>query len=224
MTLFSSIFPFGCWLLFAGVAIFWERHRTSLSQAIGFHRRYWVANAIDREHPLDGILVANLMRSVSFFASTSVLVVLALFAVLGNLSKIDGVLAAAPLGVMHSASELELHLLITIFMFMVAFFAFTVSNRHFNHFNVLLGAIVGSNIEKDDLRLDTLARMNIKAARFFNSGVRLYYFSFSMIAWFIHDLLAIPVAIATLSFIIFQEFFSESRAALIALEKQENSA
>ena len=40
---------------------------------MSMQRRRWVKNATLRESPLDAILSANLMSSVSFLASTSVL-------------------------------------------------------------------------------------------------------------------------------------------------------
>ena len=85
MTLFASVFPILCWLAYNFGVPFIEARRPSLSVIMGMQRRRWVANATRRESPLDAILSGNLMQSVSFLASTSVLLVLAVFAAFGQL-------------------------------------------------------------------------------------------------------------------------------------------
>ena len=94
MTLFASLFPIACWLLYNYCVPFVERRQPSLSSIMTMQRRRWVANATRRESPLDAILSGNLMQSVSLLASTSVLIILAIFAAFGAVPA-DAALAAA---------------------------------------------------------------------------------------------------------------------------------
>ena len=72
--------------------------RPSLSVIMSIQRRRWVANAARRESPMDAILSGNLMQSVSFLASTSVLLILAVFTGFGQIEALQASLAAVSLG------------------------------------------------------------------------------------------------------------------------------
>ena len=41
----------------------------------------------------------------------------------------------------HSVGEVQLHLVVMLAMFVLAFFAFTLSLRQFNHFCIMLGTL-----------------------------------------------------------------------------------
>ncbi len=85
LNLTATLFPLVCWLAYNYGVPLVERRRPSLSVIMSMQRRRWVANAALRESPMDAILSGNLMGSVSFLASTSVLLILALFAAFGQL-------------------------------------------------------------------------------------------------------------------------------------------
>ena len=55
---------------------------------MGAPRRRWVANAFRRESPLDAILSGNIMQSVSLLASTSVLIILAIFLIIFGANRL----------------------------------------------------------------------------------------------------------------------------------------
>ena len=84
-TLFTSTFPLLAYLAYNIIVPQVEKLRPSLSVIMNMQRRRWVANATRRETPFDAILSGNIMQSVSFLASTAVLLVLAVFAVFGQL-------------------------------------------------------------------------------------------------------------------------------------------
>ncbi len=86
MTLAASLFPIFCWGFYTVFASWLEKRRPSLSIIMGAQRHRWVRNAVRRETPMDAILSGNLMGAVSFFASTTVLIILALIAVFGQIS------------------------------------------------------------------------------------------------------------------------------------------
>src|SRR3954464_7323876 len=141
MTLFASVFPILCWLAYNFGVPFVETRRASLSVIMSMQRRRWVANATRRETPMDAILSGNLMQSVSFLASTSVLLVLAIFAAFGQLPALMQTLATLSLGNDYSIAEMQIHLLVLLAIFVASFFSFTLSLRQFNHFCIMVGAI-----------------------------------------------------------------------------------
>ncbi len=209
MTLIASLLPLLCWLAYnSGVGLF-ERRRPSLSSIMSMQRRRWVANITRRESPLDAILSGNLMQAVSLLASTSVLIVLAIFAAFGSVKTLAAMLAGIGLGLHYSEAELQFHLLTVLTIFTASFFAFTLSLRQFNHFCIMVGAISHDRPAEAE-EIDAIAMLNTLAAKNFNNGIRAYYFAVPAVAWFVSDVLAIVVTLLTTSFIVHREFFSSA--------------
>jgi uncharacterized membrane protein len=218
MTLFATLFPLICWFAYNYGVPLLERRRPSLSVIMSMQRRRWVANAVHRDTPLDAILAGNLMGSVSFLASTSVLLVLAVFTAFGNLTALTDTLTTVGLKASYSTHDVQIHLFATLSIFVLSFFAFTLALRQFNHFCILLGAIEHSEYVARD-EIDGIARLNTLAAKNFNNGIRAYYFAVPMVAWFASEWLAIAATVLTVGFMIHREFFSTAHrvAASIAV-------
>ena len=209
MTLIASVLPIVCWLGYNYGAPFVERWRPSLSVIMSMQRRRWVANLFVRESPLDAILSGNLMQSVSLLASTSVLLVLAIFTAFGALPTLVRSLNTLGLGTDYSAVDMQIHLLVLLAIFVSSFFAFTLSLRQFNHFCIMVGAIDHS-AKPTDTEIDAMTMLNALAARNFNNGIRAYYFAVPAVAWFGSPVLSFVVSGLTLAIIIHREFFSSA--------------
>lgn len=218
MTLFATLFPLICWFAYNYGVPLLERRRPSLSVIMSMQRRRWVANAVKRDTPLDAILAGNLMGSVSFLASTSVLLVLAVFTAFGNLTALTDTLTTVGLKASYTTQDVQIHLFATLSIFVLSFFAFTLALRQFNHFCILLGAIEHSeHVARDEI--DGIARLNTLAAKNFNNGIRAYYFAVPMVAWFANEWLAVAATLVTVAFMVHREFFSTAHrvAASIAV-------
>lgn len=211
MSLLSSLFPLLCWFAYNwGIGLI-ERRVPSLSVIMTMQRRRWVANAARRESPLDAILSGNLMGSVSFLASTSVLLVLAVFTAFGQMEGLLAALDAIGLPRVFSAHDVQVHFLVMLALFVGAFFAFTLALRQFNHFCILIGAIDRTG-GTSDVEIDAITRINAMAAQNFNHGIRAYYFSVATVAWFATEWLAIVASVITIGFLVQREFFSTAQA------------
>ncbi len=224
-TLFSTILPLLCYLAYNIIVPQIEKVRPSLSSIMNMQRRRWVANASRRESPFDAILSGNIMGSVSFLASTAVLLILAIFAVFGQVPALMTALGELSLERTYTALDVQLHLVVMLAMFVLAFFAFTLSLRQFNHFCIMLGAIDHDTPLTDD-EIDAITAMNALGARNFNSGIRAYYFSVATVAWFVSEWLPLAACLATIIILAHREFFSSAHrtaasAAVIAARRQQ---
>ena len=218
MTLFASLFPILCWLAYnLGVPLI-ENVRPSLSVIMSMQRRRWVRNIFLRESPLDAILSGNLMQSVSFLASTAVLLVLAVFAAFGQLPALMDNLTTLGLASGYTAADMQIHLLVLLAIFISSFFSFTLALRQFNHFCIMVGAVDHSG-SPSEAEIDAIASLNTLAAKNFNSGIRAYYFAVPAVAWFASPWAAIIATLVTMAFIIHREFFSSAHrvAASVAV-------
>lgn len=223
--LISTFFPLVCYFAYNIVVPQVEKLRPSLSTIMNMQRRRWVANAAVRESPFDAILSGNIMGSVSFLASTAVLLILAIFAVFGQVPALMAALDSLSLDRTYTTLDVQLHLVVMLAMFVLAFFAFTLSLRQFNHFCIMLGAIDHSTPISPE-EIDAITRMNALGARNFNSGIRAYYFSVATVAWFVSEWLPIVTCLLTILILAHREFFSSAHrtaasAAVIAARRQE---
>src|SRR5688572_29412444 len=141
LTLIATLFPLACWLAYSYGVPLVEKRYPSLSVIMSLQRRRWVANATRRESPLDAILSGNLMGSVSFLASTSVLLILAPFTAFGQIPGALEALEGVGMGMSYTTADLQIHLMVVLAIFVLSFFAFTLSLRQFNHFCIMIGAI-----------------------------------------------------------------------------------
>lgn len=209
MTLLGTLFPLICWFVYNFGVRFIETRRPSLSVIMSIQRRRWVANIAKRESPMDAILSGNLMGSVSFLASTSVLLILAVFTAFGQIEAIQSSMAAVALGPLYTVSDMQLHLVAMLVIFVLSFFAYTLALRQFNHFCILVGAMdhAGGISEAE---IDAIAQLNSLAARNFNNGLRAYYFAVATVAWFASPWLSVVVSLGTVFFLIHREFFSSA--------------
>src|SRR5690606_618134 len=227
-TLISTLFPLLCYFAYNIIVPQVEKLRPSLSAIMNMQRRNWVANAAVRETPFDAILAGNIMGSVSFLASTAVLLILAIFAVFGQTTALMGTLNSLSLDRVYTTPDVQLHLMVMLTMFVLAFFAFTLSLRQFNHFCIMLGAFDHTSPASQE-EIEAITAMNALGARNFNSGVRAYYFSVATVAWFVAEWLPIAVCLLTILILAHREVFSSAHrtaasAAVIAARRQQEKS
>lgn len=207
---FASILPLLALYGYGLAARIIDKRRPSLSALMNEQRINWVTQASRRDTPLDGILSGNIMSSVSFFASTTALLILALFTVIGQLPQFAPALSSITFGVLYSEADLQVHNAAMLVLFVTAFLSFTLSLRQFNHFCILIGASDHTRpASPEEIRV--MARINAIAAQNFNAGIRAYYFAIPMVAWFVSAWASIVVTFLTIIILLHREYFSYPR-------------
>lgn len=208
--LFASLLPLAALYCYSFASRALDVHRPSLSALMNEQRFNWVTQASRRETPLDAILSGNIMSSVSFFASTTALLILALFTVIGQLPQFAPALSTITFGTLYTETDLQVHNVVMLVLFVSAFLSFTLSLRQFNHFCILIGALDHTKPAPPEI-IRTIARINAMAAQNFNAGIRGYYFAIPMVAWFVSSWASIAVTVLTVAFLMHREYFSAAR-------------
>ncbi|WP_246018288.1 DUF599 domain-containing protein [Pelagibacterium montanilacus] len=208
--LFASVLPLAALYLYGAMSKWLDKRRPSLSALMNEQRFNWVTQASRRENPFDAILAGNIMGAVSFFASTTALLILALFTVIGQLPLVAPALATVAFGSPYSQSDLQVHNIAMLVLFISAFLSFTLSLRQFNHFCILIGAS-DHTVQTPPEEIRTIARINGMAAKSFNSGIRAYYFAVPMVAWFVSSWASVAATVLTIAVLVHREYFSEAR-------------
>jgi len=211
----------------AGYVIFAKRRSTqrpSLLDTTNRIRRQWMLQSTYREvRVVDGVIIQNLSTSPSFFASTTILIIGGLLAVLGTTEKASELVREIPFAARTSVLVFDLKVVLMLGIFVYAFFRFTWSMRQYTFGALLVGAMPGRDqlaamgAEGEALRQASAERAGhvvAMAAETFNDGLRAYYFAFAAIGWFFSPLI-FAVATAGVVWILYQrEFRSEALAVL----------
>jgi uncharacterized membrane protein len=198
----------------------------SLMGTVAHYRRTWMREAFLRENRItDSALVNSLMQSATFFSSTTVLILGALFAVLGSIERnpadILDVVKNLPLARQMSQQLLEIKVLSLALVFVYAFLRFTMSLRQFNLINILIGAfpthaaqVTAKPSAVDDPMVTQSAGLNELAGNNFTHGLRAYYFAMPLVLWLVNSWLFIAATVVITFVTYYMEFHSATVRAL----------
>ena len=181
---------FAAWI---GYAMFARRRaevQPSVLASTNRWRRQWMMQATQRENRIvDAAVIQTLSSSPSFFASTTILIIGGLLAVLGTTDKASELVRELPFAARTSTLIFDLKLALLTAVFVFAFFRFTWSLRQYTFGAILVGATPENKALADPLQraevADRAGRVLGLAAETFNDGLRAYYFAFALVAWFV---------------------------------------
>lgn len=206
---------FGAWVGYAQFARRRVLVSPSLLAATNVERRRWMLQTTYRDNRvLDGVVVQNLSSSPSFFASTTILIIGGLLAMLGTGEKASELVRELPFAARTSELAFDLKLLLLIGIFVYAFFRCTWSLRLYTFGALLVAAAADRDVfERENLPREEFADraggvMGL-AAEAFNDGLRAYYMAFAALGWFFSPV-TFALATAGVVFVLYQrEFHSD---------------
>jgi uncharacterized membrane protein len=206
-----------CWIGFGQFSLWRARSRPGLVAAIREFRHRWMERLCQREnHQSDAAVLGNLVRGALFFASTTVLILGGLFALLGTTQKVIDVVAELPFTGPFSLWLWEAKALLLIYIFVYAFFKFTWSAWQYNALSIIVGAAPDPQAAPSVCEPYVACAANIAAlaGESFNHGIRAYYFSMAAVTWFLHPL-ALIIAATWVAYVLYRrEFASPTLEAL----------
>ncbi len=205
------------WLFVAwvGYATFAKHHsdsQPSLLELTNRIRRQWMLQATYRDNRVvDGVVVQNLSTSPSFFASTTILIIGGLLAVLGTSDKATELVREIPFAARTTALVFDMKLVLLAGIFVYSFFRFTWSLRQYG-FGALMVASAPEHFASEQQReafAERAGRVMGLAAETFNDGLRGYYMSFAVMAWFFSPIAFIVATAAVVWVLYWREFKSD---------------
>jgi uncharacterized membrane protein len=210
---------FGSWAGYAYFARQRSGSRHSVLAATNAVRRQWMLQTTYREvRVIDGVVIQNLSTSPSFFASTTILIIGGLLAVLGT-DKANELVRDLPFAARTTTLIFDMKLILLLGIFVYVFFRFTWSMRQYTFGALLIAAapeaerFIVEGLSRDAFA-DKAGRIVGLAAETFNDGLRGYYFAFAAIGWFFSPVVFM-LATAGVVYILYQrEFRSEVLSVL----------
>ncbi|MBT9384029.1 DUF599 domain-containing protein [Pseudooceanicola sp. CBS1P-1] len=196
--------------------------RPSVSHLMAEYRREWLRMMAERNPRIfDSQILSTLRANSSFFASSTMIAIGGVLALLGNSGQLRSV--ASDLGVSRSPEVAwEVKLMLIAFFLVNAFLKFVWANRLFGYCGVLMGAIPNTIADPRTLpRALKAAQINIFAARSFNRGLRAIYFALAATGWFLGPWGLLTTTLITCLMLWRREFASQSRELLLQREGDE---
>ena len=229
----SEAFSWLDWVAFGWFVLSWawyyeysrrrQRNRRCLAGIMHGYRYDWMKRLLDREARIaDATIMTHLERNGAFFASSTLLILAALFGLLGATDKALSVVMDLPFAIQEPTRlGLELKLLLLVVIFIYAFFTFTWSMRQYNFCAILIGSAPLPNengISPGARKMFAIQAANVidLAANQFNYGLRAYYFGLALLSWFLHPALFIASTLAVVGILYRREFHSKTLKALTA--------
>ncbi len=214
----AMVLFFAAWVAYAAFAKRQARCTPSLLALTNRERTRWMLQTAGRENRVvDGVVMQNLTTSVSFFASTTILIIGGLLAVLSTTDRASNLVAELPFAARTSLLVFDLKVVLLAGIFAYAFFRFTWSLRQYGFGALLVGAAPPLQALSDEEReafADRTGRVVGLAAESFNDGLRAYYMSFAVCAWFFSPWAWMVATAVVLAVLYRREFRSEVLAVL----------
>ena len=194
--------------------------RRSIVGAAQGQRLLWMQNMAERENRmLDGLLLTTLSQGNAFFASTSVLAIGGLAALMGSGDRVQALLQQRPYVAWSTPLLWDVKILLLIAIFVYAFFKFAWAFRLTHYTGIMIGATPirteANAVECENQAQRTAALIGI-AAEHANSGLRSFYYAIAAMAWFFHPVLFIAATTWVALILVRRDFFSRSRRVLAA--------
>lgn len=182
-------FFLACWFGYACFSNENEGKSLNLVTATNHYRLQWMREMMARENrSIDAIMVGNLARSFTFFASTTIFILAALVSLLGYRETVNSIVSHIPFGKENLETAWQVKIFLLLIIFIYAFFKYTWSMRQYNYVSIFIAAAPDYRLEKE--RHEAIAQQGAElmgnAAKHFNNGLRAYYFGLATLGWFIH--------------------------------------
>ncbi|MDI1348861.1 DUF599 domain-containing protein [Aquabacterium sp.] len=216
-----ALFFFG-WVGYAAFASRRAKVERTLLASTNHFRKVWMMQVTYRDQRIvDAAVTQNLAASPSFWASTTILVLGGLLAVLGTSDKATGLVQDLPFAARTSMLVFDIKIMVLLAVFVYAFFRFTWSMRVYSFGAIMVGAAPNVDVfdagEADRQAFaERAGKLMGMAAESFADGLRAYYMSFAVIGWFVSPAAFALATLAVLWVLYRREFRSDVLAILRA--------
>lgn len=188
-----------------------------VNQHLKLLRDEWMKRMLDRENRImDTALVGHTIHSVTFFASTSMLVLAGLVGLLGSVDAAHGMLSQLSFASPVSREFFELKILLLFGIFIFGFMKFTWAIRQYNYCCAMMGSAPMPPLDPADrdAYAEEVGDILSLAGASFNGGLRAYYFALAALAWFIGPYVFSFATLWVVTILIRRQFVSRTFRAM----------
>ncbi|WP_343038470.1 DUF599 domain-containing protein [Microvirga arsenatis] len=191
----------------------------SLNKVMNGYRYQWMEQMVVRENRIvDTTILASLMNGTAFFASTSLIAIGGVLALLRSTDAVLPLFADLPFGGPPTRLAWDLKVIGLAVIFVYAFFKFAWAYRLFNYMAIIVGAVP---VLTESSREEALAvarqagAMSAVAGKHFNRGQRAFFFSLAYLGWFMSAYVFMAATAGVLIVMWRRQFLSDARDAAL---------
>jgi uncharacterized membrane protein len=218
LDLIAVIWFLSLWVGYTVVAKRKAKTLSCLSFELRRKRNDWMKQMLNRDNKMaDVALISTLERNVSFFASSTLLILAGLLTALASSGSISEVLSYLTPWTAQNKETVQVKILFLAVIYVFAFFQFTWSLRQYGFGGVLIGAAPDGRemtSEEQALYANRTAKVIDQAGHSFNYGLRSIYFSLATLSWFLDPRLFMATSVLVLLIMKHREFHSKVLKAL----------
>lgn len=219
LDIIAVIWFFTCWLCYSLFAEYRRKSGDNLLKVMNDYRHQWMKQMLKRSNRMaDETAIGNLLRSISFFASTSILILAGLFSILGSQKEITQLLSTMPFAVTTSPTMFDIKIMILAMIFIYSFFKFTWSLRQYNYAAIYVASapLHNENLDMHEEYAERGGKLVANAAKHFNLGLRAYYYAMAALSWFVHPVMMMLCSVWVVLVLYRREFRSRALEYMIS--------
>ena len=211
----AMVLLLACWISYGHLLRYFGRG--SLNSQLAVVRRYWMSAATRRQaKPFDAVLLGNLMNSIAFFGSATMIV---LAGVLTLFTDIQGFHSTFSKLKFVQPTTLELFALqigFLAFVLALCFLAYIYALRKLIYTTSLLGALpdISENCPTHDDMVDAVTTVLSEAIRTLNFGIRGYYYSIAALCLLISPTVCILATVTATAVLFYRQLLTPTARAI----------
>ncbi len=201
------------WLSYTTLCSSRSSDRHCLSKVLHEFRYKWMYRMLSRVNRIpDMSAISSLEKNSGFFASSCMFIVAGLLGILASSKKSLDLLRSFDYFEVGSDAAWYAKITLLICIFVYCFFSFTWSMRQYGFCSILIGAAPTPDENIEDSRklalAEEISNLLDLSGRHFNYGLRGFYFSLAVLAWFAGDIWFILMSIMVVFVLYHREFKS----------------
>lgn len=211
----AVVMLFACWFSYSRLLS--AVGRGSLNSQLAVVRRHWMSAVTNRTaKPFDAILLGNMMNSIAFFGSATLIVLAGVLSIFTNVQAIHQTISE--LKILRSSS-LELFAMeagLLAFVLALCFLSFTYALRKLIYSTALIGSLPESTEEcpSRDAMIDAATIVLSEAIGTLNFGIRGYYYAIATLGIFVSPYACMAASLMATAVLIYRQLCTPTARAI----------
>ncbi len=204
-----------CWLSYAHLLRIFARG--SLNSQLAVVRRYWMSSATRRAaKPFDAVLLGNLMNSIAFFGSATMIVLAGVLTLFTDIQGIHSTFSQLKFVAPTSLELFALQIGFLAFVLALCFLAYIYALRKLIYTTSLLGALpdISEKCPTHDDMVDAVTTVLSEAIRTLNFGIRGYYYSIAALCLLISPTICISATLIATAVLFYRQLMTPTARAI----------
>lgn len=211
----SILWLFSCWFLYSPLLA--KFGRGTLNAQLAVVRRHWVAAIANRvAKPFDSILFGNMVNSISFFGSATLLVLVGVISVFTNTKTIYETVLDLNFIQPISLELFALQVGLLAFVLSLCFLSYTYALRQLIYTTALMGALpnISKHSPRQAVMIDATTTVLSGAIHTLNFGIRGYYYVISTFFIFISPYACILATTIVTAVLVYRQLLTATAQAI----------